>query len=61
MMSRHQNIQFFLHSKTNDWLSVVPECRINSSKKEIADQLSDIVLEDDKEIVSYDLVSLYTS
>ena len=44
-----------------DWLSAVPECRINSFTKEIADQLSSIVLDDDKEIVSFDVVSLYTN
>ena len=33
----------------------------NSSTKEIADQLADIVLEDDKELVSFDVVSLYTN
>ena len=44
-----------------DWLSVVTECKINSSTKDIADKLSEIELEQSHEIVSFDVVSLYTN
>ena len=47
--------------QTADWLSVVPECCINSSTKDIADQLDGIVLQTDYELVSFDVVSLYTN
>ncbi|XP_066920782.1 uncharacterized protein [Clytia hemisphaerica] len=52
---------FNIAKQIADWLSAVPECKIDSSTKEIADQLADIVLEDDKEMVSFDVVSLYTN
>ena len=44
-----------------DWLSVVDECKINSSSKQISDSLSQIKLEEDEELVSFDVSSLYTN
>ena len=43
------------------WLSVVPECNINSSTKRIADSLSSVTLDEDEVIVSFDVTSLYTN
>ena len=42
-------------------LSVVPECNINASTKHICDSLKTISLEVDEEVVSFDVVSLYTN
>ena len=42
-------------------LSIVPECNINASTKEICDSLKTVVLEKDEEIISFDVVSLYTN
>ena len=47
--------------KVTEWLSKVDECKINSSSKSISDKLHSIVLEEDEVIVSFDVVSLYTS
>ena len=44
-----------------DWLSIVDECKINCSTKIIADSLNEINLADDEELVSFDVVSLYTN
>ena len=44
-----------------EWLSNVPECQINTSTKEIADHLKEVTLEEDEEIVSFDVASLYTN
>ena len=44
-----------------EWLSNVPECQINTSTKEIADHLKEVTLEEDEEIVSFDVTSLYTN
>ena len=44
-----------------DWLSVVGECKINTSTKEISESLNTIHLEDDEELVSFDVSSLYTN
>ena len=52
---------FNIARQVADWLSVVPECNINSSTKEVADKLSDISLPDNTEMVSFDVVSLYTN
>ena len=43
------------------WLSTVPECGINTSTRSISSTLKDIQLEDDEEIVSFDVSSLYTN
>ena len=47
--------------KVAEWLSVVPECGINTSSKKIADSLNNIELEENEEIVSFDVTSLYTN
>ena len=44
-----------------EWLSVVPECQINSSSKTISDMLKNVELEEDTEMVSFDVSSLYTN
>ena len=44
-----------------EWLSKVPECKINSSTKKINDDVSKIKLKPDEELVSFDVVSLYTN
>ena len=44
-----------------EWLSIVPECQINTSTKEISDTLKNVPLEEDEEIVSFDVSSLYTN
>ena len=44
-----------------EWLSVVEECQINSSTKSISDSLQSIELDDDEELISFDVTSLYTN
>ena len=44
-----------------EWLNVVEECQINTSSKKIADSLKSVKLEEDEEIISFDVVSLYTN
>jgi hypothetical protein len=43
-----------------EWLAKVPECGINSSTKEICDRVRNVKLEEDEELVSFDVKSLYT-
>ena len=45
----------------SEWISVVDECNINSSSKSISESLSNISLEDDHVIVSFDVAPLYTN
>ena len=52
---------FNITRQVADWLSVVPECNINSSTKEVVDKLSDISLPDNTEMISFDIVSLYAN
>ena len=47
--------------QVTEWLSVVDECKINSSTKSIADSLKSIKLDEDEVIVSFDVASLYTN
>lgn len=44
-----------------EWLNVVPECKINTSTKKVADSLKEIELEEDEVMVSFDVSSLYTN
>ena len=44
-----------------DWLSLVPECKINSSTMKINKALKDISLNENECLVSFDVVSLYTN
>ena len=44
-----------------EWLEAVPECKINSSTKDVCDRLSKVKLENDEELVSFDVSSLYTN
>ena len=41
--------------KVSKWMAVVPECQINTSSKEISESLGDIVLDENSEIVSFDI------
>ena len=47
--------------KVGEWFSVVPECNINSLTKRMSDSLKDVKLNDDDELVSFDVTSLYTN
>ena len=47
--------------KVAEWLSVVPECQINSSTKSVCDKLKTIVLAEDEIMISFDVTSLYTN
>ena len=42
-------------------MSLVPECKINVSTKLICDDLRSVILKEDEEIISFDVVSLYTN
>ena len=45
--------------QVSDWLSVVEECKINSSTKETVDTLDEVHMDNDEEIISFDVKSLY--
>ena len=47
--------------QVTEWLNVVPQCQINTSTQKIADKLATIKLEENEEIISFDIVSLYTN
>ena len=47
--------------QVTQWLSVVDECQINSSKKSIADNLKSIQFDEEEVIVSFDMASLHTN
>ena len=52
---------FKIGDQVAEWLSKVPECKINCSSKMIADKLAEIKLAEDEELISFDVVSLYTN
>ena len=43
------------------WLSHIPQCKINSSTKSVCDSLKDIKLDENHELISLDVSSLYTN
>jgi len=61
VLSMPGSVYHKIGNQVAEWLSVVPECKINSSTKSISDKLSDICLNEDEEIISFDVVSLYTN
>ena len=52
---------FAIATKVTEWLNVVPEAKCQSSSKQIADQLKSLELDEGEELVSFDVVSLYTN
>ena len=44
-----------------NWLSVVPECKINCSTQKICETLPDIQLSEEERMISFDVSSLYTN
>ena len=42
-------------------LAVVPGCNINTSTREICDRIKNVTLGKEEEMVSFDVVSLYTN
>jgi len=61
VLSMPGSAYYKIAKQTAEWLSVVPECQINSLTKDIADKLNKIALKTDHELVSFDVVSLYTN
>ena len=56
----------FLYNDKNatnnaDWLSVVDECKINSSTERVSKILPNVELKDNDVIVSFDVASLFTN
>ena len=44
-----------------EWLSVIPESKMNCSSKQTVDNLRNISLDHDKVVISFDVTSLYTN
>ncbi len=47
--------------KVADWLSMVPECRINTSTEKVSAKIKNISLSDEEQLISFDVTSLYTN
>ena len=61
VLSMPGSAYYKIANQVTEWLKVVDECNINSSTKSISDKLKDIQLEEDEEIISFDVKSLYTN
>ena len=44
-----------------EWMAVIPEAQIKSSSKQISDQIKILGLNEDEEMVSFDVTALYTN
>ena len=47
--------------KVADWLSLVPECRINTSTEKVSAKIKNISLSEEEQLISFDVTSLYTN
>ena len=50
-----------LTKKITEWLSVIPESKINCPSKQTVDNLRNISLYHDEVVSSFDVISLYTN
>ena len=61
VLSMPGSAYYKISNKISKWLSVVDECNIDSSTKLISDLLPDIELDEESELISFDVTSLYTN
>ena len=61
VLSMPGSVYYNVAKQVAKWLSVIPECQINCSTKSICDSLGNVKLEENEELVSFDVVSLYTN
>ena len=61
VLSMPGSAYYAIGNQVGEWLSEVPECQINTSNKQIVDTIKNIKLDSNRELVSFDVVSLYTN
>ena len=61
VLSMPGSAYFKIAVQLSEWLSIVDECKTNSSTKTIANSLRNINLGDTRELISFDVTSLYTN
>eukprot|EP00111_Clytia_hemisphaerica_P023398 TCONS_00068918-protein len=61
VLSMPSSPYYNIAKRITEWLSVVPQSKINSSAKKTVDQLKDIELDEDEVMISFDVKSLYTN
>ena len=61
VLSMPGSAYFGVASQVAFWLSLIPECQINSSTKSVCDSLHELQLDKNEELVSFDVSSLYTN
>ena len=61
VLSMPGSVYYNIAKQVATWLSHVPECQIICSTKEVCDKLNTVQLEEDEELISFDVVSLYTN
>ena len=61
VLSMPGSCYFKTAEKVAEWLSVVDECKINSSTQQISEMLNTVTLDADEQLVSFDVTSLYTN
>ena len=61
VLSMPGSAYYAIGNQVGEWLSEVPECQINTSNKQIVDTIKDIELDSSRQLVSFDVVSLYTN
>ena len=55
------SLDYIVAGKITEWLSVIPESKINCSPKQIVDNLRNISLDHDEVVTSFDVTYLHTN
>ena len=61
VLSMPGSAYYKIANQVAEWLSVISECNINLSTKQISDMLPRLELKEDDELVSFDVASLHTN
>ena len=52
---------YYIVLQVAKWLSLVPECKINTSTEKVNSKIRDLTVKSDELVVSFDVSSLYTN
>ena len=61
VLSMPGSAYYSIAKQVAEWLAVIPEAQINSSSKQISDEINKLELHDDEELISFDVSALYTN
>ena len=61
VLSMPASAYYNIAKQVAEWLAVIPQAQINTSSKQISDEIKQLNLGDDEEMISFDVSALYTN